>query len=129
MKFKIFWYEYHDPLNWANCPKLEEERDKLTNIPLEKRPQNFYEQLDKIDEKIRENGIGWLYSALPTKDIHLDPNEDDGWVECNCQDEFEANNIEKAKEYVIDNYDIQTEVFTVFAGDSYADAVFTEEDL
>ena len=90
----------------------------------------WYEYHDPLNwGNTTENGIKEMYRLLPTKDIHLDPNEDDGWVECNCADEFEADSIEEAKKYVIDNYDIPSEVFTVFSGDNYADAVFTEEDL
>ncbi len=93
-KYRVMWYEYHDPLNWGET---------------------------------REEGIKNLYESLPTKDIHPDPNEDDGWVECVCIDEFEAVNIEQALEYVRENYDIPNDVFSIFDEEDYI--VATEEGL
>ncbi len=93
-KYEVFWYEYHDPLNWGDT---------------------------------REEGIKNLYDSLPTKDIHLDPNENDGWVECVCIDEFEAKNPEEARQYVFDNYDINSGVFSIFDEEDYI--VATEEGL
>ena len=94
MKFRIYWLEYHDPMNWGET---------------------------------EEEGIKNMYDLLPAKDIHLDPNENDGWVECECEDTFEANSIEEAKK-IANEYDCgSSSVFSVF--DEKGEVVFTEEDL
>ncbi len=124
MKFKIHWCEYHDPLNWAENADLEKRRERLISIPYEKRPENFLEQLEKLMEKIRQDGIKELHKLLPAKDIH--PDDTDGWVECECEDTFEAKDIEEAKVKAINDYDINTQVFRV--SDEKGKELFTEED-
>lgn len=126
MKFRIYWLEYHNPLNWADCPELKEEREKLCAIPLYEKPDNYFEQLNEIDEKIEQNGIKRITESLPTKSWRYDPNEADDWIEVECEDTFEANSIEKAKR-IASEYDCGCEVFTVF--DENDKVVFTEEDL
>lgn len=123
MKFKIYWLEYHNPMNWANCPELEEEREKLYAIPFEERQ---FDLIDKIDKKIEQNGIKNITESLPTKTWQYDPNEADGWIEVECEDTFEANSIEGAKK-IASEYSCNCEVFTVF--DENDKIVFTEEDL
>lgn len=93
-KYKVFWYEYHNPYNWGET----------------------YGQ-----------GVKELYASLPTKDIHPDLNENDGWVECVCIDEFEAKNPKYARQYVFDNYEIQSGVFSILDEKDYI--VATEEGL
>jgi len=126
-KFQIYWIECHDPLNWTDCPKLEEKREKLCAIPFEKQPENFYKQLDKIDKKIEQNGIKKITESLPTKSWQYDPNEADGWIEVECLDTFEAKDIEEAKK-IAGEYDCGSSgIFSVF--DEKGKVVFTEEDL
>ena len=107
MKFRIYWLEYHDPMNWVDWEVCE--------------------KLSEINEKIEQNGIKNITESLPTKSWQYDPNENDGWIEVSCEDTFEANSIEEAKKYVEENYDI--EVFSVWQETNYTDPVFTEEDL
>lgn len=75
-----------------------------------------------------EEGIKNIIDNLPTKHWQYDPCENDDWIEVECEDFFEADNIEEAKDYVQDEYDIQTEVFTVFNAKT-GKQLFTEEDL
>ena len=75
-----------------------------------------------------EKGIAKMKELLPTIKVTLDPNGNDGWVECQCEDFFEADNIKEAKKKASD-YDVgPSGVFTVF--DTYnKQKIFTEEDL
>jgi len=126
MKFKIRWSEYHDPLNWAKNSDLEKRRERLVSIPYEKQPENFLEQLEKLMEKIRQDGIKELHKLLPAIDIHPDENENDGWVECECELKFKAKNIEEAKKKTED-FDLGCDrVFSVV--NNKGKEVFTEED-
>ena len=74
-----------------------------------------------------EEGIKNICNSLPVKSWAYDVNENDGWIEVECEDTFEANSIKKAKKKVMDEYDIPSGVFTVF--DENDERVFTEEDL
>jgi len=93
MKFKIYWTEYHNPMNWGDT---------------------------------EEEGIKNIIEALPTKSWQYDPMENDGWIQVECEDIFEADNIEQAKK-IASEYDIASDVFTVF--DEEGKRLFTEEDL
>ena len=74
-----------------------------------------------------KEGIKNICDSLPTKSWRYDPNENDGWIEVSCLDEFKAKNPEQARQYVFDNYDIQSEVFSIFDKEGYI--VATEEGL
>ena len=76
--------------------------------------------------KTEEEGIKNICDSLPTKSWQYDPNENDGWIEVECEDIFEAKDIEEAKKKTYE-YDIPTEVFTVF--DDKGKILFTEEDV
>lgn len=129
MKFRICWLEYHNPMNWVDwevCEKFEKEKEKYKGLTLEEGIKvKSCEKLSLINEKIEQNGIKNIIETLPTKSWQYDPNEDDGWIEVECEDTFEAINVFGAKKYVEENYD--TEIFTVF--DEKGKIVFTEEDL
>jgi hypothetical protein len=94
--YKIMWLEYHNPINWS-------------------------------EKEDYDDGIEQLKKLLPPKtNIHLDPNENDGWVECECVDTFNAKNLKEAKKKASE-YDIgDSGVFTVF---NKGKRVFTEEDI
>jgi len=127
-KYKIYWHEYHNPLNWADCPKLEEKREKLWAIPSDKKPEHYFKQLDNLDKRIEQNGIKNIMDGLPKGSTwQYDPHENDGWIECQCRDTFEAKNIREAKK-IASEYDCgDNDVFTVF--DEKGKTLFTEEDL
>lgn len=99
-KYKIYWCEYHNPLNWG---------------------------------KTFELGVKKIKSILPKgSDIHLDPNENDGWVECECEDFFTAKDIKEAKQKVETDYSgCYQEIFTVFekTKEGVWEKLFTEEDM
>ncbi len=59
---------------------------------------------------------------LPAKDIHLDPNENDGWVECEC--ELSAKTLKQAIKLVEDQEGC--EIFSILKDGK---VVFTEENL
>ena len=100
MKFQIGWIECHDPFNWCDV-EIEDE------------------------DKQYQNGIKNILDSLPNSKVTCEC--DDGWVEIECLDHFEADNIEKAKEKVLNEYDIPDGVFTVY--DENDNILFIEEDL
>ena len=127
-KYEIYWLEYHNPVNWTHCPKLEKKREKLCAIPSDKKPDNYFKQLDNLDKRIEQNGIKNIMSYLPPKSTwQYDPNENDGWIECQCRDFFEAKSIEEAKKIASEYECGDSDIFTVF--DEKRKRVFTEEDL
>jgi len=73
-----------------------------------------------------EEGIKEICDSLPM--IRWWHDSDDGWIGVECEDTFEAETDEEAKEIVKDVYD-EVETFNVFRGNDYTDTVFTEEDV
>ena len=88
-KYKLIWFEYHNPLNWGKTEKA---------------------------------GIKEMKKLLPAKDIHLDPYENDGWVECEC--ELSAKTLRQAIKLAEEQEG--AEVFSILKDGK---VVFTEEDL
>lgn len=105
MKYKSYWYEYHDPANWDGVKAM---RKTLL------RHYNSYKGIQA------------------TVNTHLDPNEHDGWHECIIEAIFEARNIKEAKQTInaFNLYDESSGVFTCFkkSNDKWIKA-FTEEDM
>ena len=125
-KYKIYWYECHNPLNWAHCPELEEKREKLCVISTYEKPDNYFEQLSKIDEKIEQNGIKKIMEQFSPEST-WSYDSDDGWIEVQAVDTFEAKDIVEAKK-IASEYDCgDNGIFTVI--DEYGERLFDEEDL
>ena len=129
MKFRICWLECHNPMNWVDwkvCEKFDKEKEKYTGLSLEESIRvKACEKLSELNEKIEQNGIKNIIEGLPTKSWQFDGN--DGWIEVECEDTFEATNIEEAKK-IASEYDCgSSRVFSVF--DENDEIVFTEEDL
>jgi len=93
-KYHIYWFEYHNPLNWGKT-----EQEGITNIMSHFSPESK-----------------WDYDG------------NDGWIEVQVVDTFEAKDFKEAKRIVSSNYECGSEgVFSVF--DKYNERIFTEEDL
>ena len=75
--------------------------------------------------KTEKEGINNILDSFPWDSWQYDG--DDGWIEVSCKETFTAEDIEKAKEYVRNNYEV--DIFSVFANGEYSDAIFTEENL
>jgi len=100
MKFKIIWLECHNPDNWAD--------DNIEDM-----------------EAREKNGIQSMLDSLPNAEHTGTDNE--GWVEIECADYFEADNIEEAKKKA-EEYDVGSSgVFIV--RDEKGNIVFDEGDL
>jgi len=98
MKFQIHWIEWHNPYNWSddNISAVEEYANGIKNI------------LDSLPNSKHSN------------------TADDGWIEVECFDTFEADNLTEAK-IKAKEYDCGTEqIFTVT--DENRNRLFTEED-
>ncbi len=78
-------------------------------------------------ESHNPNNWGGLKNLLDTFSYIQWEIADDGWVDGDCKDTFEAENIEEAKEYIRDNYDC--EVFSVFENNNFVKPVLIEEDF
>lgn len=99
MKFRIHWIESHDPQNWAD------------------------DDIEDYDKRAK-NGLKNILDSLPNAKCTHEDNE--GWVEIECWDEFEAKNIEKAKKKALE-YDVsETGVFCVT--DTKNKKLFDEQD-
>ena len=69
-----------------------------------------------------------ILDTLPIGSKVTSRNYDGAGTEFECVDIFEANNIEEAKQKIINEYDIPNDVFTVFNAET-DERLFTEEDL
>ena len=67
-----------------------------------------------------------ILNSFPNPHI-IDLGNNDEWVDIECWDNFEADNIEKAYKYVIDNYEIPNDVFSIH--DENGNCVATEEGV
>ena len=112
MKCTICWLEYHNPENWAD--------EKLIAKRLESKGFN-----EKLEEKIEKSGIKNIIESLPTKQWGYDGN--DGWIEVECVDTFEAKDIEEAKKKA-NEYDTGDSCLSVLNSKT-KELLFTEEDL
>ena len=97
MKFQIHWIEWHNPYNWTD---------------------------DNISENERENGIKNILDSLPNSK-HTGADED-GWIEVECFDIFEAYDITRAKIKANEYECGDNQIFTVT--DENKNILFTEED-
>ena len=98
MKFKIHWIEWHNPYNWAD---------------------------DNISEdKVKENGIKNILDNLPNSKHTA--SDDDGWVEIECYNTFESDDITRAKIKAHEYECGDNNIFTVT--DEKDNRLFTEED-
>lgn len=136
MKFRIYWLEYHNPVNWINndvgdfCDKYFEKLKKLRKIDVAHKPvyNKLYTEIENLLLDLEEkSGIQEIIETLSAKKWQYDPNEDDGWIEVECEDTFTAPNIEEAKKIASKYSCGVSEVFTVF--DENKKAIFTEEDI
>jgi len=108
MKYKLYFIECHNPFNRFD----------------------YDEDIDISDEDLRNEGIkriieeynDWGYNARHSAD-----SNDDEWAEFEITIEFEAKNIEEAKNMASELYSGSADVFTVF--DEEGKEVFTEEDF
>jgi hypothetical protein len=103
-QFKVYWIEYHDPANWEGVKQL---RKSLK-----------------------------IARALPTHKISVitrpDPNENDGWHECEIEVKFTAKDLTEAKRVVSDEnyYDESSGVFSCYEKiKGKWERAFIEEDL
>lgn len=74
-----------------------------------------------------KKGMGNILTQLPpdTKEINL--GNHDEWVDLECWDNFETDTNEKAYQYVLDNYDIPNDVFSIL--DETGRSIATEEGI
>ena len=97
-KYKIYWYEYHNPGNWADRQEGDIEEEGIKNIMSDFSPESK-----------------WNYDG------------DDGWIEVQAVDTFEARDIIEAKKKAMGYECGESNIFTVY--DEYGNRLFTEEDL
>lgn len=78
--------------------------------------------------KTQRSGIKALKESFATKRVYLDPNENDGWVVCECEYVTKTlkEAIKLAKLHCIGN---GVDVFSIIKDDNYSEPVFTEENL
>lgn len=101
--YSIHWIEWHDPMNWVD--------EKPTNI--------------KDVDRIYKEGVQSIMDGLPNP-VHTSTGED-GWIEVEATDYFEAYDIDEAKKIAMGEYECGSEhIFSVH--DRYDHLVFTEED-
>jgi hypothetical protein len=90
--FKVYWTEYHDPVNWEGVKKMRETLKKGRILYGDKR--------------------GFKLSVT----TRLDPNEHDGWHECEITAKFHAKDVKDAISVVEDEnlYDESSGVYSAF---------------
>ena len=74
-----------------------------------------------------EEGVKNIFDSLPPDTKQIDLGNNDEWLDLECWDNFEANNIEEAYQYVLDNYEIPDDVFSIH--DENGNCVATEEGV
>jgi len=91
--FKVYWTEYHDPANWEGVKKMRESLKKIGSIL-----------------------AGDLRGFKLTATTRLDPNEADGWHECELSAQFYAKDVQEAIKIVEDEnlYDEISGVYSAF---------------
>lgn len=70
-----------------------------------------------------KRGIKNLKDSLPIKKLYVDPNENDGWVICEC--ELKENSLRRAKALVEEQ--VGAEIFSIL--NKNGKVIATEEDL
>jgi hypothetical protein len=74
-----------------------------------------------------EKGVKEIFDSLPPDTKKIDLGNDDEWLDLECWDNFEANNDREAYQYVLDNYQMPNEVFSIY--DETGKMIATEEGL
>ncbi len=87
----------------------------------------YYKIINLLYDLKEKSGIKNIIESLPTLRWQYDANEDDGWIEVECEDIFTAPNIKEAKRIVSEYECGDSGVFTVY--NMNKEVVFTEEDL
>lgn len=104
--FKVFWVEYHDPSNWEGVKRMR------TSL--------------RLGRVLNPNKI--KISVM----TRLDPNEHDGWHECNIEARFKAKDVQEAIALVEKEnlYDESSGVYSTFekVSDKWIRS-FTEEGI
>ena len=74
-----------------------------------------------------EKGVKNIFDSLPPDTHEIAIGNNDEWLDLECWDNFEAENDEKAYRHVVNNYEMQSGVFSI--QDENGICIATEEGV